>query len=182
MIYDHLYQSTKTSGTMKKIFLSLCFLLILQSFAKAQTSWLDYKIDSKLSVKVPSTPTATDEYSVIARGDDSFVCVITKIDMQKVAGLDSAALAGLAPSSDFAGSLKVGMQQKMDGFTLGDVKTGKWNNYYSYEIEGANATSKVKSFTFMIIIGSYLYSISAVMPDGQNTQPKDDFFASLKLN
>lgn len=167
---------------MKKILLSLCFPFILLSFARAQSDWISYKIDSRLSVKVPSTPTASDEYSVIAQGKDSLVCVITKIDMQKVAGLDSAALAGLAPADDFANSLKTGMQQKMEGFTLGDVKTGKWNNYYSYMIEGSNAGTKVKSFTFMIIISNYLYSISVVMPDGKSTQPKDDFFASLKLN
>jgi hypothetical protein len=70
----------------------------------------------------------------------------------------------------------------MQGYTMGDVKIGKWNNYYCYNIDGANTATKVKSFTFMVIIGNYLYSISAVMPDNKSAQPKDDFFASLKLN
>jgi hypothetical protein len=167
---------------MKKILLTLCVLVTLLSFARAQSDWISYKIDSKLSVKVPSEPTSADEYSVIAMTKDSMVCVITKIDMQKVSGLDSAALAGLAPTDDFASSVKTGMQEKMQGFALGDVKTGKWNNYYCYNIEGTNPTSKVRSFTFMIIISNYLYSISVVLPDGRSTQLKDDFFASLKLN
>jgi hypothetical protein len=167
---------------MKKIFLSLCFLVIIVCAARAQSDWISYKIDNKLSVKVPSTPTPADEYSVIATGKDSLVCVITKIDMQRVAGLDSAALAGLAPTDDFVSGVKTGMQEKMQGFTLGDVKPGKWNNYYCYNVDGVNAATKVKSFTFMIIISNYLYSISVVLPDNKNTQPKDDFFASLKLN
>jgi hypothetical protein len=167
---------------MKRIALSLCFLLTLVCFAQAQSDWISYKIDSKLSVRVPSEPTSADEYSVIAMTSDSMVCVITKIDMQKVSGLDSAALAGLAPTADFANSVKSGMQEKMQGYTMGDAKAGKWNNYYCYNIEGINPTTKVRSFTFMIIISNYLYSISAVLPDGRSTLPKDAFFASLKLN
>ena len=131
---------------------------------------------------MPAEPTSADEYSVISMTKDSMVCVITKIDMQKVSGLDSAALAGLAPTADFANSVKTGMQEKMAGFTLGEVKTSKWNNYYCYNIDGANESTKVRSFTFMLIISNYLYSISAVLPDGRSTQPKDDFFASLTLN
>ncbi|HZY36937.1 MAG TPA: hypothetical protein VFE53_09830 [Mucilaginibacter sp.] len=167
---------------MKKIFPLICFLVILQGFARAQSEWVDYKIDAKLSIKMPEAPTNADDYSVIAMTKDSMVCVITKIDMQKVAGLDSAALAGLATTEDFTNSVKTGMQEKMQGYALGDVKTSKWNNYYAYSIDGANTATRVKSFTFMIIIGDYLYSISAVMPQDKNTQPKDDFFASLKLN
>jgi len=131
---------------------------------------------------MPSTPTSGDEYSVIAMSNDSMVCVVTKIDMQKVAGLDSATLADLAPTEDFVSSVKIGMQQKMQGYTLGDARPGKWHNYYTYNIEGANAATKVKSFTFLVIISNYLYSISAVLPNDKSTQPKDDFFASLKLN
>src|ERR1700733_515145 len=101
---------------MKKILLSFCFLAILLNFALAQSDWISYKIDDKLSVKVPSPPTEADEYSVIATGEDSLVCVITKIDMQKVSGLDSAALAGIAPTDDFLTIIKTGMQEKMQGY------------------------------------------------------------------
>jgi hypothetical protein len=167
---------------MKKVLFSVCFLVIVLSAARAQSDWISYKIDDKLSVKMPSTPTPADEYSVIATGKDSLVCVITKIDMQKAAGLDSAALARLAPTDDFTNSLKTGMQQKMQGYVLGEVRRGKWNNYYCYNIDAANAATKVKSFTFLVVISNYLYSISAVMPDDKSTQPRDDLFASLKLN
>jgi hypothetical protein len=110
------------------------------------------------------------------------VCVITRVDMEKVASLDSAALAGLAPTDDFINGIKTGMLDKMKGYTLGDVKAAKWNGYYSYSIDGGNATTGVKSFTFMLIIGKFLYSFSAILPENKSTQPKDDFFASLKLN
>jgi len=167
---------------MKNIFLTLCFLVTLLIAANAQSDWVTYKIDDKLSVNVPSTPTQGDEYSVIATGADSLLCAIAKIDMKKVSGVDSAALAELAPTDYFKSIVKQGMQEKMKDYTFGDVKTGKWNNYFCYHIEAVNATRKVKSFFFMIIIGDCLYSISAVVHDGKSTQPKDQFFASLKLN
>ena len=166
---------------MKKIFILPCLLFFLFNFARAQSDWTNYKIDSKLSVKVPAVPEKSDEYSVITTGDDSLVYVITKIDMKKIAGLDSAALAGIAPTDAFVASIKTGMEAKMPGFILSDARTNKWNNYYCYYIDGSNATTKLKAFTFLLIISDHLYSLSVVMPSNKDTKPKDYFFASLKL-
>lgn len=167
---------------MKNVFVCFCFVFFIATTVAAQSDWIDYKIDNKLTIKVPSQPTTADDYSVVATGKDSLVCVITKIDMQQVSGLDSAALADLAPTTDFISSIKSGMGEKMKGYTLGNVRTSKWNGHFAYYVDGTNDAEKVKSFSFLLIIGDNLYSFSAVMPDDQSTQPKDDFFSSLKLN
>jgi len=162
--------------------LLLGFVVLILNFANAQSDWINYKIDSKLSILVPAQPTQADEYSVTAMTKDSLVCVITRVDMEKVAQLDSTTLADLAPTDNFVNGTKNGMLEKMKGFTLGELKAGKWNGYYSYSIDGANATTGLRSYTLMLIIGKILYSFSAVLPENKSTQPKDDFFTSLKLN
>ncbi|HEY4323279.1 MAG TPA: hypothetical protein VGN20_04815 [Mucilaginibacter sp.] len=167
---------------MKKLFLLIVLSILLFNVSKAQTAWINYKIDNKLSIKVPSEPAKTDEYSVTAQGTDTLVCVISIIDLKKIAGIDSATLATMAPTNEFTSSIKTGMLGKMEGYTLGDFKTSKWNGYYCYNVEGGNATTKVKLYTFMVIIGTNIYSLSAVMPDHRSTKDKDDFFASLALN
>lgn len=167
---------------MRKVITCFCFLLFLAKIGVAQSGWIDYKIDDKFSIKIPSQPEKADDYSVVSSGKDSLICAITKIDMQKISGLDSATLAALAPTSDFINSIKDGMHEKMQDYTLSGVRTGKWNGYYAYYVDGENTLEKVKSYSFMILVGHYLYSFGVVMPADQDPQAKDDFFTSLKLN
>jgi hypothetical protein len=167
---------------MKKMLAFLFVAGMAVNIACAQSTWITYPIDAKLSVKVPTQPTKADQYSVMSMGNDSCVYVITKVDMKVAAGLDSATLVGLAPTQEFADGLKSGMLEKMQGYTMGDVKTSKWNGYYSYSVDADNPTTKIKSYTFMIIMGSYLYSLSAVLPESKTSSLKDTFFSSLKLN
>jgi hypothetical protein len=167
---------------MKKTFLALLIVVLTATFAHAQSDWINYKIDSKLSVKLPSQPTNIDQYSINARTKDSVICIISIINLQKVANIDSATLAGMATQADFTSSIRTGMLGKMAGFTLGDFTTGKWHGYYCYNVEGANTASKLKTYTFMVIIGVTLYSLTAILPDDKDTKPRDDFFASLTLN
>src|SRR5260221_6343614 len=113
---------------MKKIFFFLIALTAINT-VHAQSEWVSYKIDNKLSVKVPSQPMITDDYSVMAQSKDSLFCIISVIDLKKIAGIDSAALASLAPTSSFSTHIKTGMLGKMQGFTLGDFKISKWKGY-----------------------------------------------------
>jgi hypothetical protein len=167
---------------MKKIYLLLTITIIAINIAHAQNEWVSYKIDNKLSVKVPSEPMITDEYSVMAQSKDSLFCVISVIDLKKIAGIDSAALASLATTSSFSNHIKTGMLGKMQGFTLGDFKISKWKGYYCYNVDGSNAAKKQKINTFMVIVGTNIYSLSAMMYEGKSTKGKEDFFNSLALN
>jgi hypothetical protein len=166
---------------MKKIFFFLIAITAINT-VHAQNEWVSYKIDNKLSVKVPSQPMITDDYSVMAQSKDSLFCIISVIDLKKIAGIDSAALASLAPTSSFSNHIKTGMLGKMQGFTLGDFKISKWKGYYCYNVDGSNAAKKQKINTFMVIIGTNIYSLSAMMYEGKSTKGKDDFFNSLALN
>jgi hypothetical protein len=167
---------------LKKIFLLFIPAILSITLARAQSDWISYKIDNKLSVKVPTQPTQADEYTVISQSKDSVIFVIALIDLQKVSGIDSTALAGLAPTDEFTSEIKNGMAGKMHGYILGDIKTSRWKGYYCYNIDGTNADKKLKTYTFMVAIGHSIYSLTAVLPDNKDPKVKDNFFASLALN
>ncbi len=167
---------------MKKILLSLLISALVITIADAQSTWMNYKIDSRLSAKVPNEPKPVDENTVMASDNDGCAYLITIADFQQLAGLDSAKLAPLAATPEFAGALKTGILSKMPGYTMSDVKVGNWNGYVCYNVDGGNDTQKVKIYTFMVIVGSKLYNLSAVVPAALAFTGKDDFFASLKLN
>lgn len=168
---------------MKKIYPLLVIAAIaLLNIAHAQTVWVDYKIDSKLSIKLPVAPVIGPDGSAISKTVDTAVYIITKVDFQKAAGIDSATLASLLPQQEFADGIKTGMLDKLPGFTMGNVKIGKWKNYYSYSMDGGNEARKLKIYNCMIIIGDEAYSITAVLPERLGAKQKDDVFASIRTN
>src|ERR1700761_3041696 len=103
---------------MKKIQLLLIITLISVTATYAQAGWVDYKVDNKISVKLPSEPKNVQEGTVIGMAKDSTVCVVTLVDFQKTAQLDSAALVPLLGTQEFADGIKTGMLGEMPGFTL----------------------------------------------------------------
>ena len=167
---------------MKKALLFLITSLLAAQVASAQTGWIDYKIGDKLSVKLPEQPTRLNENGVYVRGSDSTVYIVATVDFFKAEGLDSAKIAAQAPTAEFANTLKTGMLGQMQGTTLGDVKIGKWKGYTSYTIEGGNATNQLKFYTFMVFIGTNVYSLMAWVPENHDNKEKDDYFNSLVLN
>jgi len=167
---------------MKKLCLLFFTALITITAGHAQNGWVDYKFDNKLSVKLPAQPQKYGQNSQRASTKDSTVCIVTLVDLKAATQLDSAAMVALLPTADFAAGLKSSMLGQMAGFTLGDVKIGKWNGNYSYTIEGGNASRKLKTYTFMVVIGNNLYALNCLVPDGNNIKDKDNFFASFKFN
>jgi len=167
---------------MKKLCLLLFTAIIVLTAAHAQTGWVNYKFDSKLSVKLPAQPQKYGQNSQKASTKDSTQCIVTLIDLKASAQLDSAALVPLLPTAEFASALKGSLLGQREGFALGEVTIGKWNGHYSYTFEGTNATKKLKTYTFMVVIGNNLYALNCFVPDGNSIKDKDNFFASLKLN
>jgi hypothetical protein len=167
---------------MKKIFLLFFTTVLAINISNAQTAWITYRIDSKLSVKLPAQPKTIDANSIMTVGKDSLTCIVTKVDFLATVQMDAGALAPLMPTQEFANELRTGLLSQIPGFTLGDIKIGKWNGYYSYSVEGGNISKKSKLYTFMVIIGSEMYSLSAMIPDSKSAKGKDDFFASLSMN
>lgn len=169
---------------MKKITLFLAAMIFIAGFARAQTAnWVNYKIDEKLSCKLPQQPTSLEEHSVYIKDKDTTVYVVAIVDFAKIAPtLDSAQLATMAPTPEFANQFKTGMLGQMPGSTLSDVAIGKWKGYTSYSMDGGNTTNKQRLYAFMVLIGTKMYSLMVITPDTHNADAKNNFFASLTTN
>ncbi|MES2109615.1 MAG: hypothetical protein V4577_12735 [Bacteroidota bacterium] len=167
---------------MKKISLLWLTFIIALTAAKAQTGWVDYKFDNKLSVKLPVQPQKYGQNSHSASTKDSTVCIVTMIDLKAATHLDSAALVAMQPTAEFAAGLKASMLGQQPDVVLGDIKTDKWNGNYCYTIEGSNAAKKLKTYTFMVVVNNNLYALNCLVPEKVSTKNKEYFFTSLKIN
>ncbi|WP_295671558.1 hypothetical protein [uncultured Mucilaginibacter sp.] len=167
---------------MKKIVLLFVAAILMINLAHGQSAWVNYKIDNKLSVKMPAEPKPIDEHTKMAMDKDSSYFLIAVVDFIKVAGIDSAQVAAYAPTQEFANGIKTGMLKELPGLSLGDVKIDKWNGYYCYHIEGGTTEKKIKFFTFDVIIDSKMYGLTVLSRDDKSLQGKDDYFNSLVIN
>ena len=167
---------------MKKIFPLLIIFILAINLVKAQTDWVNYKISAKLSVKVPEQPIKIDSNSVYVKSKDSIIYIISIVDLSKTDGLDSAKLAAQSSTMDFANNFKDSMLSQMAGYTMGDVTIGKWKGYTSYTFDGGNTATKLKVYTYMVFMGSNVYSLMVMFPENKSLKNKDDFFNSLALN
>lgn len=166
---------------MKKTYLFLAAIILTINISFAQTGWIDYKVDNKVSARLPTAPKTLMEGTVMSLTPDSTVCVVTKVDFEATAHLDSAALAPLLATDEFSTGLRTGMEQQMQGFTLSEVKTGMLKGAHTYNIEGVNESQKIKSYTFMVVIGKYMYSFTAIVKNGRDTKHRDELFASVQI-
>ncbi len=162
---------------MKKISLILLIAILTANIALGQSDWINYKIDSKLSVKLPAQPKPV-KGGFFAMDKDSLVYFFLKADV----GIDSVELMSLAPTAEFAEHYKMGVSQKMPGTRLGDVNIGKWNGYVCYNIAGVNDTNKKKIYIFVIVVGDKMYSFGTIIPGNKSEKGKDEFFNSLFIN
>lgn len=167
---------------MKKICLVFIAAIFTANISQAQNNWLLYKIDKHLMVKLPADPGKLAGNTFIAITKDSTACIVARIDFKEIADLDSAAVVPLLETKTFADTIRAGMVGRMKNFTLGEMERGKLNGHYTYYINGVNAVAKVNSFTYIIVAGQYLYSISALIKEGSSTKEKDDLFASVIIN
>jgi len=156
---------------------------LLTAFAQAQSNWVNYKLDAKLTVKFPQQPARVDEHSIYAKDADTSIYLVALIDYSKLEEhLDSAELAKDAPTTEFADEFKGGIVSQMPGSSLGEVTIDKWNGYTSYKIEGDYATKHKKLYVFVVLIGTKMYGLMAITPEKGSTNGKNYFFSSLTLN
>ncbi len=159
-------------------------VILGSSVAKAQNGWIIYKIDNKLSVKLPKQPTQSNEHSFYvkdASAKDTATYVITDVDFLRTDGMDSTQLATVAPTYGFANNLRNRLQEQTKRFTLGPVMVNKWNNYICYYMVGISSSKKTMLYAFSVIIGTKLYGLIKI--SHENFDMKNDyFFSSLALN
>ncbi|HWD90667.1 MAG TPA: hypothetical protein VG367_21230 [Mucilaginibacter sp.] len=161
---------------MKKVLLTLVPTLLFFNLAHAQTDWITYKIDDKLSVKLPAEPEKIDR-GVTAHTKDSLICFAYKI-----AEVDSATLTRAVASPGFADGLKQAMASSQEGVNLGEMKTGKWNGYTCYSVDGEKTAVGLKASFLLLIIQGRIYAFGAMMPGNHDINQKNIFFNTIKLN
>ena len=166
---------------MKKIISLVILTVVSVTFAFAQTAWVTHKADNRISLKFPNEPKEIIAGTLAAHDKDSLTYVFTVVDFVAVAGIDSTALAPMKDSPEFATQLKQGMSSSLPNVTLDDFKISKWKGQTSYTSSGINNKDKSQLYTFMVLIGNKMYSLSIVVPAGKPTAGRDEFFSSLTL-
>ncbi|MDB5122918.1 MAG: hypothetical protein JWP94_1047 [Mucilaginibacter sp.] len=168
---------------MKLLLFSIAVIFGL-SVAKAQNGWIVYKIDNKLSVKLPSKPIQSNEHSFYVKDEsakDTATYVITYVDFLQTDGMDSVQLAKVAPTYGFADNLKNRLQDQTKKFTIGPVMLDTWNNYICYYMVGVSPSKKSILYAFSVVIGTKVYGLIKI--SSKNFDMKNDyFFSSLTLN
>jgi hypothetical protein len=166
---------------MKKMLLLIFTILFAGTIVQAQDSWVSQKIDNRVSIKFPSQPTDDGAGSFVAVAPDSSVAYIfTLVDFAKIANLDSAGLAPIKATPEFAAQLKKGFKQSMPSVDLADLTIGTYKGFTSYSTSGFDAKKK-RYDMFMFIIGTNFYSLTTVTVYGALLESRDKFFASITM-
>jgi hypothetical protein len=165
--------------------LTIVLLLLFGSIiTQAQTNWINYKVDNKISVKFPSKPIQISEETLLSANKDSTAMVsVSILDLAQTAQIDSAQLAKVKEDPAFVANLKDFMNSKSPYVKLEDFKIGKWNGYTNYTSMGVATDPRNKyHYVLMIIIGTKLYLFNAILSATANAEIKDDYFSSITLN
>ncbi len=164
---------------------ALLLLIVFNSImVRAQTNWIKQQLDNRVAVKFPVAPKMiTQGGNIVYKGTDkdSVIYSASTIDFDVVAHLDSAKLAPMKDTQQFADGLKTGMSSSAKAYEFGDVIMGKWNGYSSYNITGKNVAKHTKIFVLIILVGSKGYYLSSLVPDGLSPKCKDDYFSMVEL-
>jgi len=166
---------------MKKKYILVIGLLIILTAAHAQDGWVTHKGDNRISVKFPVEPKELTPGSFIAVDQDSVAYVFTIVDFKVVANLDSAALAPIKATPQFADQLKTGMKSSLPDVELPGFVIGKWKGFTSYRSTGVDSKKKKYNF-FMFIIGDKLYSVSTVEKANSSEEGPVNFVNSIILS
>ena len=131
---------------------------------------------------LPSQPRQIDATNVMATDSNHLAYVVGLVDLVKTDGTDSTQLAAIATTPGYIKAFRDNLVGAMPGFVMGDIKLGTWHNHTSYTLEGTYTRTNAKVYMFLFIIGSNLYSITALVPENQSPKGKDDLLASIVVN
>ena len=156
-------------------------MLLTGTIVNAQQPWVTQKVDNRVSIKFPSTPVGSAASSFVTTAPDSSVaCVFTVVDFAEVANLDSAALAPVKATPEFAAELKTGFKQKLSDVNFSDLVIGNYKGFTSYSTFGFDSKKK-RYDIFMFIIGTNFYTLSVVTAYGGLLETRDKFFDSVEI-
>ena len=156
-------------------------VLLTLTVVRAQQPWVTHRVDNRVSIKFPSTPREFIPGSFMSVApDSSIVYIFTLVDFAKVANLDSAALAPIKATPEFAAELKAGMKGSLPDVNFSDFTIGDFKGFTSYSTSGFDSKKK-RYDMFMFIVGNNFYSLSIVTSNGSSLANRDKFFASIAL-
>lgn len=166
---------------MKKIFTLFVAITVFAITANAQTAWVKQKLDDKLAVKFPKAPESLNDGMILRFKDsDSSAYTATNTDLAPM-GLDSATLATMAPSEEFAEGFKGNFIAQIPGLEISKLDISTWKDNTCYNFEGDIAEKKLHLTFKCIFIGSKLYTFVVAQDDKGNTKNKEAFFESIEL-
>lgn len=175
---------TIKSQQMKKNYYLLLLVMVLSVAGKAQTDWVSIKLDEKIAVKFPYEPekkVANGSVSYVSKTKDSVTYGAVVLDYNVIAHLDSATLALIKDTQQFADQTKAGIVSQKKNYIFGDITIGKWKTFTTYSMLGTNTTNKNKVSLKMILIGSKMYSLSCLVPDEPDAKNSAVFLDSVEL-
>src|SRR5476651_989974 len=160
---------------MKKLLLLVAMAMLSVTSIYAQSGWVTYKADDRISVKFPIAPKDLQPGTVMAAPDSTSIFILTVVDFTQF-GLDSVALAPMKNSTEFTGQIKTGMLQSLPGVELADFKIATWKGFTTYTTSGSD-TKKKNYDIYMVLVGNKMYSLTNVRSGGVPVKGRDDFFA-----
>ena len=168
---------------IKTTFTLLFFIAFTTLSVKAQTNWFRQRLNEQIAVHFPSTPEILGTgNNIVYRYIDKDIIIYSAniIDFKAAAHLDSAKLALMKDTQQFADALKGGMSRTAKNYEFGDVSLSKWEGCTTYNIIGKNVEKKTKIYILIILIGSKGYSLSCIVPDIASSKRKNDFFSNVE--
>lgn len=170
---------------MKKVLLFVVAIIAINNLF-AQSEWVRFKMDDRVSVLMPTTPKKGESenpemYSLISKDSSSFT--LMKLDFESY-GLDSAALTAQVETEAFKDQFTNGFMQELEDSKMDSFTVGKLGNYVTYNL-AVNYKSKTgdtaKTFTYCVFVGSklygFIYASAAAMQED-----KQKFFDSVKID
>lgn len=165
---------------MKKAVL-ICFLLLNSVFVFAQKNWVKQKLTSRVTVAFPTAPTKTAGTTFALKDTTNTVYTVTYSFIAQNLKIDQKAFDKLVTTNEFASEFLSGLQTTLAGYNLDEIKIKRYKNYVSYVTEGKNEDEKKSIFMHIIFVDGIYYSLSVVIPDGENLQNKNIFLNNFQI-
>jgi hypothetical protein len=96
-------------------------------------------------------------------------------------GLDSATVASLSVTEEFANQFKGGFIGQLPDLKISKLDIVKWKNFTAYDIEGTLTEKKLRIFVKCVFIGSKMYTLFCAASPKSDLKNKGLFLESLEL-
>lgn len=159
----------------------ICFLLLTSVFAFAQKNWVKQKLTNRLTVAFPAAASKTAGTTFALKDTTGIIYTATYSFIAQNLKIDQRAFSKLVTTNEFSSEFLSGLQTTLAGYNLQEIKIKQHKNYVSYTTEGKNEEEHKSIFLNIIFVDGIYYSLSCVLPDGQNLQNKDIFLNSFQL-